>query len=279
MRKNEIWDDFTEVYHYTNFSTALLIIQTATLRATRIDLLNDTQEIIYARKIIQEKLLEKFNPATIENAKNEFENFFEAMGGNFYITSFCGINDETDPYHHENGLLSMWRSYGNDGGCAIIFKTKNIYDQAIKYKDSIEIPSALVMDKAIYKGENDDDQDYCERLNRIIEYLTNPAEIDYDSRDSLCIDILVLMVRSKHPAFFEEREVRIGLCFNKGIPEDAKKQTQKNFHEIPFSSGQDISRIIIGPHRDQKKRFGFLKSYFDLYDLNIDVAMSEIPLT
>ena len=277
----EIWDIYPEVYHYTKFSTAPLIIHSATLRATRFDLLNDAQEINYSKKIITRKLLEKFNGATSEDAEHDLEIFYEAMGKDIYITSFCGKDSELDHTHHDNGLLSMWRNYGADGGCAITFQTKNIYDQTIKYRDSIEVESVLVMDKAIYEGNNDNDPNYCNSLDQFSDYalelLTNPENIDPQKRGELYEDLSYLMICSKHPAFFEEREVRIGLCFLKGIQEKKTKPSQ-NFHAIPFSPNQDINRIIIGPHKDQNERYEFLKSYLSKSSLNIDVTKSEIPL-
>ena len=283
LDKKEIWDIYPEVYHYTKFSTALLIINSGILRATRFDLLNDTQEINYSKEIIVPKLLERFKGATTEDARHDLDIFYKAMGNDLYIISFCGKDSKLDHTHHDNGLLSMWRSYGTDGGCAITFKTKNIYDQTIKYRHSIEISSALVMDEAIYEGHNDSDSEYRNRLDRFannaLDLLPNPKDIEPQRRRELYEDFLCLMICSKHPAFFEEREVRIGLCFNKGIQEIKNPSTPPpDRHEIPFSPAQDISRIIIGPHSDQKQRFDFLKSYFDKYDLNIDITMSEIPL-
>jgi hypothetical protein len=90
-------------------------------------------------------------------------------------------------------------------------------------------------------------------------------------------DFLHLLICSKHPAFFEEREVRIGLSFI-GNSAEIKACSQQRFHEIPFSQAEDISRIIIGPHRDQKERFKFLKSYLSQINPDIEVSMSEIPL-
>jgi len=115
------------VYHYTKFSTALLIIRSATLRATRFNLLNDTQEIDYAKGVIAKKLAEKFPKISPEQAKYTLDIFRKPFWNAFYLTSFCGKSPNTNPYHRDNGLLSMWRHYGADGGCAISFNTQNIF--------------------------------------------------------------------------------------------------------------------------------------------------------
>jgi len=37
----------------------------------------------------------------------------------------------------------------------------------------LDNPTAIVMGKVIYKGENNDDEDYCKRLDRFINYALN----------------------------------------------------------------------------------------------------------
>jgi hypothetical protein len=68
------------VYHYTKFSTALLIIRSATLRATRFNLLNDTQEIDYAKGVIAKKLAENFQKSAL-NKQSTLWKFFENLFG------------------------------------------------------------------------------------------------------------------------------------------------------------------------------------------------------
>lgn len=277
----EIWEVYPEVYHYTKFSTALLIIHSATLRATRFDLLNDTQEIIYAKDIIAAKLFEKLGGDPTEKKRGYVEIFCEALGKGFYITSFCGKNSNTDQYHRDNGLLSMWRHYGNDGGCAIVFNTQNIFNNASSYHDANNFSRALVMDKVIYQGENED-QEYHDRLNRLVrnalELKDRTTDKNFNRIEETLEDVFCLMMCSKHPAFFEEHEVRIGLCFKDNQRGNINVLPPKQFHEIPFSLTQDILHIIIGPHKDQQERSDFLKSYLSKSNLNIDVTMSEIPL-
>ncbi len=279
MTNKEIWEEYPEIYHYTKFDTVLLILHSAKLRATRFDLLNDTQEIIYAENILAERLHDK-NGITIEKAKCHLKKLFEAMGRELFITSFCGKNSKTNPYHRNNGLLSMWRNYGADGGCAIVFHTQNIFKNTTKYNNSLNLATALVMDKVVYRGQNDDDENYCDRLDRFVfndsEFSKKPET--FNRMDEFIEDLLSLMFISKHPAFFEELEVRLGLCFKKPEGED-KPFSPHEYHEIPFSPDKDISRIIIGPHRDQQGRFDFLKSYLSKSGLNnIEVSKSEIPL-
>ncbi len=293
MSDEEIWMKYPEVLHYTNFSTALLILHSATLRATRFDLLNDIQEIEYAKNLLIEKILEGLPDYSIEQVKYAIEALCEPLGKGFYITSFCG---KTDNSHRDNGLLGMWRYYGADGGCAIAFKTHNIYKVAINNWKTLEIPPACIMNKVIYKGENDNDKGYLEKLNRFLDIasdlIVNPPFSNvpriaspplysedqvFEKTREMLTNLLCLLICSKHPAFFEEHEVRIGLTF---IGEQAETQgyIKQPYHEIPFSLEKDISRIIIGPHKDQKERYNFLKSYLSQIAPDIQISMSEIPL-
>jgi len=277
----EIWEVYPEVYHYTKFSTALLIIHSATLRATRFDLLGDTQEIVYAKEIFEAKLFEKLDGDSVEKNRGYVEILYEAFGKGFYITSFCGKNSNTVPFHKDNGLLSMWRHYGADGGCAILFNTNNIYEKTISTWRELDIPPAIVMDKVIYQGENED-QEYNDRLDRLVrnalELINETTDNKLDTAEKTIKDAFCHMMLSKHPAFFQEREIRLGLCFISNQEKEIHLLPPKQFHEIPFSPTQDILRIIIGPHKDQQERSDFLKSYLSKSNLNIDVTMSEIPL-
>lgn len=283
MPEKEVWDTYPEIYHYTSFSSALLIIHSATLRATRFDLLNDTQEIHYAKAIIADKLLEKIDDITIENAKLAVDFFHEPLGNGFYFTSFCGINSDVSSYHHDNGILSMWRNYGNNGGCALGFQTKNLYERATNCWETYNPPPACVMDKVIYKEVNDDDPDYRDKLNnfttRAKEIMANPNDRDFDRTRTILENFLCLLICTKHPAFFEEREVRLGLCFIKNLQAESQIYSPQQFHSLSFSPEEDITRIIIGPHRDQQERYEFIKSYLSKFGLeNIEVTKSEIPL-
>ena len=283
MPKKEVWDTYPEIYHYTSFSSALLIIHSATLRANQFDSLNDTQELLYAKNIISQKLLEKFPGDTPENRKYFVDKFYSiANAYDFYITSFCGKNPDLNSYHRENGLLSMWRNYGNDGGCALIFKTKNMYARTQKYYKRTQSIRTIIMGDAIYEKHNDNQPGFQENLNRFIEnasnYQKNPQDESAYNMDDLYINLMELIVCTKHPSFHEELEVRIALC-SRDTEETKNLTPKKQYHPIPFAPDKDISRIIIGPHRNQQERYDFLKSYLSKFRLkNIDVTKSEIPL-
>jgi hypothetical protein len=287
MPEKEVWDIYPEIYHYTSFSSALLIIHSATLRATRFDSLNDTEELVYAKKVINQKLRELSTGDTLESRQNVADLLYEVgMQCDFYITSFCGKNSTVNRYHRENGLLSMWRNYGADGGCSIIFRTKNIYDQTNDHIKSLDTPPGLLMDEVIYEGHNDDQPVFRERLNRFVKNVSNFTQNyepkkheNIDKVEEIYVDLMELMICTKHPAFHEELEVRLGLLSRDDPETKSQSIPKKQNYSIPFSPDKNISRIIIGPHRNQQERYEFLKSYLSKFGLkNIEVTKSEIPL-
>lgn len=44
-------------------------------------------------------------------------------------SAFCS-HTRSSEYTRRNGLLSQWRAYGNQGGLAIVFDTRKLYDVA-----------------------------------------------------------------------------------------------------------------------------------------------------
>ena len=139
------------------------------------------------------------------------------------------------------------------------------------------------MDEVIYEGHNDDQQAFPERLNRFaknaLNYRATPEDKTSYNMEELYIDQLQLMVCTKHPAFHEELEVRIILCFRDEPETNNPINPKKQYHSIPFAPDKDISRIIIGPHRNQQERYEFLTSYLSKIGLeNIVVKKSETPL-
>jgi hypothetical protein len=51
-----------------------------------------------------------------------YEKIFENSLVEPFIASFCSHTTDQS-YEQENGLLSQWRGYGNDGGFCIVFDT------------------------------------------------------------------------------------------------------------------------------------------------------------
>lgn len=109
------------LYHYTDYNGAAGIIESKSLRLTKLGYLNDTTELHHAINLF--KSAAEIQTGKIENdekrellnfTKDQLESFRET---NICIASFCESGD----------LLSQWRSYGNDGsGVAVKFDGKEL---------------------------------------------------------------------------------------------------------------------------------------------------------
>ena len=98
MSKEDIRETYLEIYHYTNFSTALLIIHSKVLYANRFDGGgNDPEEIKYAKERIEEELLKKVekNSSSVQKAREDLQCAYNIMGIAIYRTSFCGKNPKS----------------------------------------------------------------------------------------------------------------------------------------------------------------------------------------
>lgn len=93
-----------------------------------------------------------------------------------YVTSFCTACDEWVP---QNGLLSQWRGYGQDGGYAIVFDTKGLdsllRNDAGHYHDSEEtlVFGDVQYDEAIEELSFVPDKQVLDHVQRVRDSLLN----------------------------------------------------------------------------------------------------------
>ena len=117
------------LHHYTSIENMKSIIENQSLHFTHSEYTNDPTEIEFGREYfrrlyfqaldeqIDQKILFKYN------ALEEYQKFNVVFSSEKrtlepYLFSLCSISKENDI--HDDGLLSMWRSYAIDG-CAIEF--------------------------------------------------------------------------------------------------------------------------------------------------------------
>ncbi len=156
-------DKYKYLYHYTTYLGLEGILNSNILWATHYQHLNDSEELLHAKKIIVDLIFPKIkgiiearlDASTISQeslkklnilldifsgvepfAKNQAEQFVGLMYANVlseeqeqptvgpFIFSFCA--ESKDAFTDKNGLLSQWRGYGGDGGYCIEFLTEDI---------------------------------------------------------------------------------------------------------------------------------------------------------
>ncbi|MBL4691890.1 MAG: DUF2971 domain-containing protein [Magnetovibrio sp.] len=316
------------LYHYTSMEGFIGIMDTQSLWATHYLNLNDSSEfsrlapiltkllVPTAKQVVKDLLskgdlaikreIKKYGNchAFVQRVVNDlvnapFDGAFTPINGNNYpifepfITSFCShIKD--DEYIRKNGLLSMWRSYGDGGGVALVFKTAEIEDIIVQERERFGY-SFLKIGVVVYETDrelfdSEFDTFIKDAKEILLQHLSggSPNLVGYIRLYLDCVS------RLKHQAFQEEREVRIvamptnvkgvspkDLKINKiRLPDFKDKVKQKlpylNLFDDGVSRLLPIQKIIVGPHRDQQERCEQIKRATKSLR-NVEVTCSKTP--
>ncbi len=289
--RDEIWHKYPAICHYTKYECVEKIIESKTLWARHFRHLDDEREIIHAKDMLIDyhtKIDKRLPIRAVEDTYNRYLT-------DVYVTSFT-MPDIKIGLKENDGILGMWRFYGTnkggfEGGCCIEFKTKSIFDAYHAHIKSI-LPGdcALILDKVLYDGINRCKgtiecklRSYWRHLKNLIHKLKKGEPHD-DAQTKYVEEFISCISLFKHQAFFEEREIRSVVFTNprKGILNDDEPLPESvsafDRLEIPFNLN-DITKIIVGPQRDQKIKENNIKTVLNRYKLTIPVISSSIPLS
>jgi hypothetical protein len=291
-----------KLYHYTTFEGLKGIIDSNKLWLSDYRCMNDASEFTYAKHVLQPAIRSSFDTyiknikiiaadKSLEEATNTIWNIFEkALSNTFnsYIGCFCL---HQNLFLQNNGLLSMWRGYGSEGGYALTFN-KDRFLKSFSTKKSTKKPMRLHGNVKYLSPE--------EKLPKIFNrYIKNfKGCIDtvilpyiYENKPSLAITkdhfkaILELTARIKHPGFHEEKEWRFCIYLPKEeiehyfSPKIRKHGTRLvSYIELPFDLKNCLEQIIIGPQLNIETKSKFIKSYLQEVNLeNVEVKISNTP--
>lgn len=316
------------IFHYTTPSGLEGILKDQSLRATHAEFTNDRSELQQGWEVIKQRLrpimsadisafmdtnpehkhilrrydnnLELVCDAIIDQKHRDIHDKITAMlyHGTF-ITCFS-IHEKSSDYRqqkiYDDGLLSQWRAYGQNGGYAIEFETAGLkalnqkhllsfdslyeeFDEVVyahdienkPIKEDVESFSRLIYDCFISKEINDEKD--CPPLRNAFSDVTEDQTIRQRMR---CLTLI------KHDAFYEEREVRIIV-----VPSKASKAVIEHEGLRPYiylyphkqensDAKLPIRRIIVGPHPEQDKRVRALECLPVLE--GVVITPSSIPL-
>ncbi|WDN88000.1 hypothetical protein BuS5_00968 [Desulfosarcina sp. BuS5] len=318
MRKTS--EVYKKIYHYTTWNGVLEIIKSQRLWSTHYKFLNDFSEIILFKKplisflypyVLQsyERVVSQYphiladiktTGGIHQNAKHDTDAFvtaqYSATGDEIYILSFCGEHKEK--YINDNGLLSQWRAYGVDGGCALVFDTKEI-EELCKYEFANYQYNHIHISDLIYS----DDKDKLEKeLSDDLGVLAmdaikmfNPDLWKGETEETILkgyYSFLRCITRYKHRGFKEENEVRIVALPSNNLSLDTNNNSSKKDKTILFKSKNGlnvpyielfdsdeiilpIEKIIVGPHREKELRAKTLEVM--LRKTKIEIMCSDIP--
>lgn len=299
----------SELFHYTTLANLSSILdenpEKRCLWATHFGFVNDSSEAkAYFDKRLPTLLKEFFGPSDHGDSANvkasrELELAFSKsleMGISTviepYIVSFSGASNT---YVKENGLLSQWRAYGADGGCALVFKASDLKmlakKETLKYQYSgVNLCTASYYNHKNHKYDNSEMKNFEAELLQVLKNLVagNGKNVLSDT----LIPLVELSTRHKHCGFKEEREFRIIALprkrehVEKGatsrLPVDTSFYLRKGslVPHLKLFLGEElpITRIIIGPHINQSKRVEAVKKLLEQRNLeHIYVEKSDIP--
>jgi len=318
----EVHEVYQELYHYTNMSGAIGILESQNMWATHLKFMNDTSEGQIAQKILEEttyphimseckKLIkagkldeDKINAdggletLVTEEVALMVDIFHRSMGGEFYITSLSGettnLSNIDEEYMHKNGRLSQWRGYGENGGIALVFDTKELQDAL--WKEAKSFSMSIGIGDVFYIHENKvEDENLKEEFSVLLKnyvslsmyqlrnaYFGENLEYNDNILDNGYNALLHSLTRFKHHSFKEEKEVRIYIHHAPIEPcsTQNKKPVKLRDGATPYielfstdNSPLPIKRIIVGPHKDKEKRAEGLRIMFP----DIDITISDIP--
>ena len=217
-----------------------------------------------------------------------------------FIFSFCS-HGKDDQYTQANGLLSQWRSYGSGEGFAMVFDTKRLCE-FLPLEHQTYHYSTIGAGEVIYDDEKDKIEiEFKELFDRIKKIHSEMLDDISDNIPTIYAPFVNSVSRFKHRAFREEREVRIFACpdtqelidkLRVEQPEAWKREVPKKKTKTVHlrSGGQTayielfdfedrislpITRIIVGPHKDQANLESEVKSL--VRGTGIKVRRSDTP--
>lgn len=276
----KLWEQHKTIAHYSNLNSILSILKSRELHASRFDYLEDQAEIVYAKNILKNVIYDEYkkidNHVTYKAVCHELDEIaYPAMGSDIFIISFSQIENNLQASEFENdGFLSMWRYYAKDDGCYIEFDTETLSTSWKPWSDKV----FMVFDHVIYDTKaNNDSQELARQCAKEIKKHYNKEQSDILS------PFFELAARCKHPAFIDEREIRLAILnsvptINGTFPIHVQP-CNKIYIKFPFEP-KAVKKIVIGPSKDQCMIYQQIKHCLDSIAAysHVEIAESKIPI-
>lgn len=315
---SEALEEHKELMHYTGAGGLHGIISNRTLWASHTSFMNDTEEILGFYSRILPTILRQGLEQLVTDSGDFAENVRDASrlgidliedtvktwverlkeltkAQDYFVTSFCTA---TNDWISQNGLLSQWRAYGEDGGYAIVFDTEKLHsllmaEGKLYYEEQLnktEVEYNLAQFSQIKSAQvrkcliDLQASVYAQLRNQRINY--------EDASENVC----KLSMLCKHRGFEEEKEVRIVVrepSLNMG--QDLQNQSGQPYRKVWSYIRKGVSvpcihlfedqkldalpirRVIVGPHSDKVDRKRAVELLLREHAVNAEVLTSETP--
>lgn len=332
MTEEKISDKHDVLYHYTTMEGAREILKNQTLWATHFDDLNDSSELALLTAKLSKMLIPTVKQALKELraegndrheesvrecgsdnlfARDEVKKISEGLYASAFkgyvnkphifkafITSFCSHTKDTK-YIQNHGLLSMWRSYGEKGGVALVMNMAELESCLTQETGDYGYPS-ITFNEVVYERQfKAFKAEFGEFIELAKEALYESLRSKQGTTRELPLDLirnyLSCVARYKHQAFSEEREVRIIAMLRNRDPKPSKNDCKtsvrvksekkiKGGRRLILFEGEraprlPIKKIIVGPHTNQKTNFQKIVKIKQAtkHLRDVDVFCSETP--
>jgi len=270
--------------------------------------MNDTTEFFHADELLCNASAQAFNEifkqdrklsvslkgreyqqALEHDSKKQIEALSEVLSNDYYIFS---STQHSDKYEMENGSLVMWRGYGKENGCAIVFDKEKLVALADALPKNGNAVSTIDGEVCYLKEAEGVKTKFGTEYRVFVDYLKYIASLAlnpngnslYDEVDGLN-PYIKMKALTKHHAFESEHEYRLSIL--RSIP--AINGTDKNLMtvengtiKLPIASdGTPIKKIIVSPFSNQDKNYKILQDFIKSSPkyLNIRITKSTIPHT
>ena len=316
----KLHEEHKELMHYTNASGLYGIVRSKTLWASHTSFMNDTEEVVgFSDRVLPIILRQEYERYVVESedfaadvkdarqlgvdlmefrVKKLIEAFKEAgKAQDHYGSSFCTTKDE---WIFQNGLLSQWRGYGQDGGYAIVFDAARLHSLLTVEHEKYYEERLLLAD--VQYGMTRFPQVKDEQISEHIKKLTTWAHsrLSRDATEAENQEAAesnsVLSILCKHRGFEEEKEVRIVVSEpsvkigpdplnQSGKPYRKVKSYLRNGVPVPcvhlFEDVEldalPIRRVIVGPHPEKLDRKSAVELLLRNHNIDAEVLASDTP--
>lgn len=299
-----LWDTHPLLLHYTTAAGLIGILDSGALWSTHMQYLNDEKEL---RGFFDSRFPDLFEHA-IQGLTNRTRQEFEELRAVFkqdtcalpaYLTSFCSPSPKLNL---DDGLLSQWRGYGEDGGYAVVFDIEQM-NELVTLEHSNHFYGMFYWGDVDYIGQGAPDP-HPERAEMERETVTLIRDIASRARLPEAKEfesLFSLATRHKHVGFHEEREVRLVSLPMTGEDEETRANGETRpikrqifglkrglpiprialFDGLPPGDGRKyrlpIEKVIVGPHPQRHQRAKAVKAMLEQVGSDATVAVSSIP--
>ena len=328
--KQTVPEAHSELLHYTTVAGLLGILDSQSLRATHAAYLNDSTEIqLFFRerlgKVLESGIRAELdqNPqlrvlpelarspeeadAVVVRYAAEMAEAIRTTSQRFNQPHFVCFSAPASPRIARDGLLSLWRGYGKDGGYALVFDTAAL-ENCLRLEATTFWYQHMQWGNVHYHQEDDDlahaDPEILESeellRSAIRAYIREPSPAALEPTFE---PVATLSCLFKHWGFHEEREVRIvaippteelireGREGGEARPVRELKTFTRSGTPIPYldlfarepgqptsaNVGLPIKRVLVGPHPQSELRRSAVEEMLRVRGISAQVEVSRIP--